>query len=171
MEQIQQRQILISRTCAEGHSVPDVTPQYNWRLQRHISHLRTQQNACSNSAVTGPIESHRERSTSATASISSVPRSMSARGTFQISQCVVFLLLLQILQALFHSRCGFLYLANIHPTGNGTTFFWCTRSSFTRLGKSKYFFGSIYCSTSILKYVNTHTYLEGISWFFYIGRN
>src|SRR5712691_5970700 len=40
-------------------------------------------NCRSNSAVTGPIESHLERSTSVTAQISSSPRSMSANGTFQ----------------------------------------------------------------------------------------
>src|SRR5262245_47171725 len=37
----------------------------------------------SNSAVTGPIESHFERSTSVTAQISSSLRSISANGTFQ----------------------------------------------------------------------------------------
>src|SRR5215211_2275950 len=40
-------------------------------------------NCRSNSAVTGPMESHFERSTSVTARISSSPRSMSANGTFQ----------------------------------------------------------------------------------------
>src|SRR5437667_1793861 len=40
----------------------------------------------SNSAVTGPIESQRECSTSVTASTSSAPRSMSARGTFQLAK-------------------------------------------------------------------------------------
>src|SRR5215467_7380288 len=40
-------------------------------------------NCRSNSAVTGPIESHFERNTSVTARISSSLRSMSANGTFQ----------------------------------------------------------------------------------------
>src|SRR5919198_5722556 len=40
-------------------------------------------NCRSNSAVTGPMESHFERRTSITARISSSPRSMSANGTFQ----------------------------------------------------------------------------------------